>query len=75
MTCWNPGNNGALDGITIVFYSIVSIQLYSAYCSAHQSEALLVRETQRDESRAGRAHSHDKKNLRQNRGYKVQSLL
>src|SRR6218665_555182 len=29
---------------------IVSIHLYSASCSAHQSEALPVRETQREES-------------------------
>src|SRR6218665_279464 len=30
---------------------IVSIHLYSASCSAHQSEALPVRETQKQESR------------------------
>src|SRR6218665_31509 len=30
-------------------YCIVSINLYSAYCRAHQSEALPVRETQREE--------------------------
>ena len=30
-------------------YCIVSIYLYSASCSAHQSEALPVRETQREE--------------------------
>ena len=35
----------------IVLYCIVSINLYSASCSAHQSEALPVRETQREESR------------------------
>jgi len=34
----------------IVMYCIVSIHLYSASCSAHQSEALPVRETQREES-------------------------
>ena len=34
----------------VVLYCIVSIHLYSASCSAHQSEALLVRETQREES-------------------------
>src|SRR6218665_3506984 len=34
----------------IVLYCIVSIHLYSASCSAHQSEALPVRETQREES-------------------------
>ena len=33
------------------FYCIVSIHLYSASCSAHQSEALPVWETQREESR------------------------
>src|SRR6218665_3243197 len=33
---------------------IVSIHLYSASCSAHQSEALPVRETQREESRLER---------------------
>ena len=31
-------------------YCIVSIHLYSASCSAHQSEALPVRETMREES-------------------------
>src|SRR6218665_1818575 len=34
----------------LVLYCIVSIHLYSASCSAHQSEALPVRETQREES-------------------------
>jgi len=34
----------------IVLYCIVSIHLYSASCSEHQSEALPVRETQREES-------------------------
>jgi len=34
----------------IVLYCIVSIHLYAASCSAHQSEALPVRETQREES-------------------------
>jgi len=34
----------------IVLYCILSIHLYSASCSTHQSEALLVRETQREES-------------------------
>src|SRR6218665_2200888 len=34
----------------IVLYCIVSIHLYSASCSAHQSEALPVRDTQREES-------------------------
>ena len=37
--------------IYTVLYCIVSIHLYSASCSAHQSEALPVRETQRGESR------------------------
>src|SRR6218665_869038 len=32
----------------IVLYCIVSIHLYNASCSAHQSEALPVRETQRE---------------------------
>src|SRR6218665_1632442 len=36
--------------LCIVLYCIVSIYLYSASCSAHQSEALPVRETQREES-------------------------
>jgi len=35
----------------VVLYCIVSIHLYSASCSAHQSEALPVREIQREESR------------------------
>src|SRR6218665_3901769 len=35
---------------TLNLYCIVSIHLYSASCSAHQSEALPVRETQREES-------------------------
>jgi len=34
----------------IVWYYILSIHLYSASCSARQSEALPVRETQREES-------------------------
>src|SRR6218665_610621 len=34
----------------LYLYCIVSIHLYSASCSAHQSEALPVRETQREES-------------------------
>src|SRR6218665_3870755 len=33
-----------------VLYCIVSVHLYSASCSAHQTEALPVRETQREES-------------------------
>src|SRR6218665_3766782 len=40
----------ALMFLYIVLYCIVSINLYSASCSAHQSEALPVRETQREES-------------------------
>ena len=34
----------------IVLYCVESIHSYSASCSAHQSEALPVRETQREES-------------------------
>jgi len=34
----------------IVLYCIVSIHLYCASCSTHQSEALPVQETQREES-------------------------
>ena len=34
----------------IYVYCIVSIHLYSASCSAHQSDALPVRETQREET-------------------------
>src|SRR6218665_2750101 len=37
----------------IVLYCIVSIHLYSSSCNAHQSEVLLVRETQREESSGG----------------------
>src|SRR6218665_2107134 len=36
-----------------IVYCIVSIHLYSASCSSYQSEALPVRETQREESIAG----------------------
>ena len=36
--------------IANVLYCIVSIHLYSASCSAHQSETLPVRGTQREES-------------------------
>src|SRR6218665_2374782 len=36
--------------IFFVLYCIVSINLYSIFCSAHQPEALPVRETQREES-------------------------
>src|SRR6218665_1196811 len=35
----------------VYVYCIVSIHLYGAFCSAHQAEALPVRETQREESR------------------------
>src|SRR6218665_1797180 len=38
-----------LDNCTVL-YCFISIHLYSAFCSAHQSEALPVRETQREES-------------------------
>jgi len=34
---------------TVIMYCIVSIHLYSASCSENQSEALPVRETQREE--------------------------
>src|SRR6218665_3834125 len=34
----------------VVLYCIVSIHLYSASCSAHQSEVLPVRDTPREES-------------------------
>ena len=34
----------------IVLYCIVSIHLYSASCSAHKSEELSMRETQRKEN-------------------------
>ena len=43
-----------------ILYCIVSIHLYSASCSAHQSEALPVRETQREESSLTR----DRRDLR-----------
>src|SRR6218665_3611264 len=33
-----------------VLYCIVSVHLYSASCSAHQSEAFPVRETQREQN-------------------------
>src|SRR6218665_1138447 len=42
--------SGLFHRCKIVLYCIVSINLYSASCSAHQSEALPVRETQREES-------------------------
>jgi len=42
----------------IVLYCIVSIHLYSASCSAHQSVALPVRETQREESNASVRELH-----------------
>src|SRR6218665_3079807 len=41
---------GRLVKTVTILYCIVSINLYSASCSAHQSEALPVRETQREES-------------------------
>src|SRR6218665_2754012 len=47
--CFSPmdlRSNGSMS----LLYCIVSIHLYSASCSAHQSEALPVRETQREES-------------------------
>src|SRR6218665_1271305 len=42
----------------IQLYCIVSIHLYSASCSAHQSEALPVRETQREESSYTQSYIH-----------------
>ena len=41
-----------------VLYCIVYIHLYSASCSAHQSEALTVRETQREESECSGKRPH-----------------
>src|SRR6218665_3785971 len=37
-------------GQALVLYCIVSIYLYSASCSAHQSQVLPVQKTQREES-------------------------
>jgi len=46
--------SNALDSIdhavNVMGYCIVSVHLYSASCSAYQSEALPVRENQREES-------------------------
>src|SRR6218665_1384441 len=39
-----------------IVYCIVSIHLYGTACSAHQSEALKVRETRREESSLGAIH-------------------
>src|SRR6218665_3378132 len=58
LVCWYDTVLSALPQFTcrnsvalcIVLYCIVSINLYSASCSAHQSESLPVRETQREES-------------------------
>jgi len=36
--------------LSSILYCIVFIHLYSASCSVHQSEALPLRETQREES-------------------------
>src|SRR6218665_2839398 len=47
-------DDNIVASICIVLYCIVSINLYSASCSAHQSEALPVRETQREESKGCR---------------------
>src|SRR6218665_2950712 len=48
---WDIGLLRALSlRIMMMMMMIVSIHLYSASCSAHQSEALPVRETQREES-------------------------
>src|SRR6218665_872474 len=48
--CGQSYSNSVDQQAEIVLYCIVSINLYSASCSAHQSEALPVRETQREES-------------------------
>ena len=42
----------------LFLYCIVSIHSYSASCSAHQSEALPVRETKREESSLERTKRH-----------------
>src|SRR6218665_476581 len=42
--------SGMIHLETRLLYCIVFIHLYSASCSVHQSEALPVRETQREES-------------------------
>src|SRR6218665_3671367 len=39
-----------------IVYCIVSIHLFGTACSAHQSEALKVRETRREESSLGAIH-------------------
>src|SRR6218665_2336329 len=39
-----------VESIQWLLHCIESIHLYSAYCSAHQSEALPVQKTQREES-------------------------
>jgi len=42
--------NDIVQTVLAILYCIVSIHLYSASCSAHQSEALPVREMQREEN-------------------------
>src|SRR6218665_1543431 len=42
----------------IVLYYIVSIHLYSASCSANQSEALPLQETQKEESRQTKTNNY-----------------
>ena len=42
---------GAGGDESVLLYCIVAKHLYSASCSEHQSEALPMRETQREESR------------------------
>ena len=43
-----------VERIQWLLYCIVSIHLYSASCSAHQSEALPVQKTQREKRSVGR---------------------
>ena len=50
-TMFRPGARTPITSSQLhLLYCIVSIHLYSASCSAHQPEALPVRETQREES-------------------------
>src|SRR6218665_2473259 len=45
-----------MHSVRMYLYCIVSIHLYGASCSAHQSEALPVREAKREESRGFGCH-------------------
>src|SRR6218665_3453896 len=58
----------------IVLYCIVSINLYSASCSAHQSEALPVRETQREESSPERTKRRTRHTSQQSRSSRRKEL-